>query len=42
VTALHNHMLHGTPVLYFMHFWAEDTAQNVSAGLRAAIDLLGK
>src|SRR4029453_19038022 len=29
VTALHNHMLHGTPVLYFMHFWAEDTTGNV-------------
>jgi hypothetical protein len=42
VTALHNHMLHGTPMLYFMHFWAEDTAQNVAAGLKAAIDLLAK
>ncbi len=42
ITALHNHMLHGTPVLYFMHFWAEDTPQNVAAGLRAAMDLLGK
>jgi biotin operon repressor len=42
VTALHNHMLHGTPMLYFMHFWAEDTAQNVAVGLRAAIDLLAK
>jgi Domain of Unknown Function (DUF1259) len=42
VTALHNHMLHGTPVLYFMHFWAEDTTGNVGAGLKAAVDLLGK
>jgi len=42
VTALHNHMIHGTPALYFMHFWAEDTAQNVAAGLKAAIDLLAK
>lgn len=42
VTALHNHMLHGTPMLYFMHFWAEDTAQNVAAGLKAAVDLLKK
>ena len=23
VTALHNHMLHGSPELYFMHFWGE-------------------
>src|SRR5262245_38591662 len=42
VTALHNHMLHGTPQLYFMHFWAEDTAENVAAGLKAAVDLLAK
>jgi hypothetical protein len=42
VTALHNHMLHGTPTLYFMHFWAEDTAPSVAAGLKAAVDLLAK
>jgi hypothetical protein len=42
VTALHNHMLHGTPALYFMHFWAEDTAPSVAAGLKAAVDLLAK
>jgi len=42
ITSLHNHMLHGTPVLYFMHFWAEDTPQNVGAGLKAALDLLAK
>jgi biotin operon repressor len=42
ITSLHNHMLHGTPVLYFMHFWAEDTAANVGAGLKAAVDLLAK
>ncbi len=42
VAALHNHMLHGTPTLYFMHFWAEDTPANVAAGLKAAVDLLAK
>jgi hypothetical protein len=42
VTALHNHMLHGSPALYFMHFWAEDTVANVAAGLKAAVDLLAK
>jgi hypothetical protein len=42
VAALHNHMLHGTPTLYFMHFWAEDSAANVAAGLKAAVDLLAK
>jgi hypothetical protein len=42
IAALHNHMLHGSPALYFMHFWAEDTPQNVGAGLKAGIDLLAK
>jgi hypothetical protein len=42
ITALHSHMLHGTPTLYFMHFWAEDTPANVAAGLKAATDLLAK
>lgn len=42
ITSLHSHMIHGTPVLYFMHFWAEDTAPNVAAGLKAAVDLLAK
>ena len=42
IAALHNHMLHGTPTLYFMHFWAEDTPASVAAGLKAAVDLLAK
>ncbi len=42
VTALHNHMLHATPTLYFMHFWAEGTPADVGAGLKAAVDLLAK
>jgi hypothetical protein len=42
ITALHNHMLHGTPALMFMHFWAHDTADRVAAGLKAAVDLLAK
>ncbi len=42
VTALHNHMLHGTPELYFMHFWAEGDVPTVAAGLKAALDQLKK
>jgi hypothetical protein len=42
ITSLHSHMIHGTPALYFMHFWAEDTPANVAAGLKAAVDLLAK
>jgi hypothetical protein len=38
VTAVHSHMLDESPRLFFMHFWANDTAANLSAGLRAALD----
>ena len=37
ITALHNHMLHGSPDLYFMHFWALGAPDAVGAGLRAAL-----
>ncbi len=42
VTALHNHLVHGSPDLYFMHFWADDTAQKVAQGLRAGLDAMKK
>jgi hypothetical protein len=38
VTALHSHMLTETPRLFFMHFWANDDAQKLARGLRAAMD----
>ena len=38
VTALHSHMLTDTPHLFFMHFWANDDAQKLAHGLRAALD----
>jgi biotin operon repressor len=38
VTALHNHMLDDQPRLFFMHFWANDDAQRLAKGLRAALD----
>ena len=38
VTALHSHMLDETPRLFFMHFWANDDAQKLARGLRAALD----
>ena len=38
VTALHNHMLDEQPRLFFMHFWANDDAQKLAEGLRAALD----
>lgn len=40
ITALHNHLVHGSPDLYFMHFWADDTAEKVAKGLRAGLDAM--
>ena len=42
VTALHNHMINGSPELYFMHFWAHDTPERVAAGLKAGLDAMGQ
>lgn len=38
VTALHSHMLGEEPRLFFMHFWANDDAVKLAAGLKAALD----
>ncbi len=38
VTAIHNHMLDDEPRIFFMHFWANDDAQKLAKGLRAALD----
>ena len=37
VSALHSHMLDETPRLFFMHFWSNDDASALAAGLRAAL-----
>jgi hypothetical protein len=42
IAALHNHMLHGSPELYFMHFWAVGDPQTVGAGLKAGLAELKK
>jgi hypothetical protein len=38
MTALHSQMLDEQPRLFFMHFWANDDAQKLAKGLRAALD----
>jgi len=38
VVSLHNHMLKEEPRIFFMHFWANDDAQTLAQGLRAALD----
>jgi hypothetical protein len=40
VTALHSHMIEDNPHLFFMHFWANDDAQKLAQGVRAALDLM--
>lgn len=40
VTALHNHLVHGSPDLYFMHFWADDSPEKVAKGLRAGLNAM--
>jgi len=37
ITALHSHMLEERPRLFFMHFWANDDAQKLAQGLKAAL-----
>jgi hypothetical protein len=38
VTALHSHMLTEHPRLFFMHFWADGSAQAIAEGIKAALD----
>lgn len=38
VVAIHNHMLNEQPRIFFMHFWANDDAEKLAHGLRAALD----
>lgn len=37
VTAIHNHMLDDEPRTFFIHFWANDDAQKLAQGIRAAL-----
>jgi hypothetical protein len=38
ITAIHSHMLTEQPRLFFVHFWANDDAQKLAKGLRAALE----
>jgi Domain of Unknown Function (DUF1259) len=42
VTALHNHMLEDQPRLFFMHYWANDDAQKLATGLKAALSKVNR
>jgi hypothetical protein len=42
VVALHNHMVHEKPRIFFLHYWGIDTAEKLAKGLREALNQTGK
>ncbi len=42
VVALHNHMVHEKPHVFFLHYWGIGNAEQLAKGLKSAIDQTGK
>lgn len=42
VVALHNHMVHEQPRIFFLHYWGVGNAEQLVKGLRAALNQTGK
>jgi hypothetical protein len=42
VVAVHNHMVHEQPRIYFLHYWGVGPAQQLAKGLKEALDQTGK
>ena len=42
VVAVHNHMVHEQPRIFFLHYWGIGNAEQLAKGLRAALDQTGK
>src|SRR5215217_1065257 len=42
VVAVHNHMVHEQPRIFFLHYWGVGNAEQLAKGLRAALDQSGK
>jgi hypothetical protein len=42
VVAIHHHMTTTQPTVYFLHYWGKGPAQKLAAGVKAAVDQLGK
>jgi hypothetical protein len=38
VVAVHNHMVHEQPRIFFLHYWGVGNAENLAKGLKAALD----
>jgi len=41
VVAVHNHMVHEEPRVFFLHYWGTGPADRLAQGLRAALDQTG-
>lgn len=42
VVAVHNHMVHEQPRIFFLHYWGVGPAEKLASGLKAALDQTGK
>jgi hypothetical protein len=42
VVAVHNHMVHEQPRIFFLHFWGIGPAESLARTLKAALDQTGK
>lgn len=42
VVAVHNHMVHEQPRIFFLHYWGVGNAEQLAKGLRAALNQTGK
>jgi hypothetical protein len=42
VVAIHNHMVHETPKIFFLHYWGVGNARQLATGLKAALNQTGK
>jgi hypothetical protein len=42
VVAIHNHMMSGEPMVYFLHYWGTGPVEKLAGGFRAALNELGK
>lgn len=42
VVAVHNHMVHEQPRIFFLHYWGVGPAEKLAKGLKAALDQTGK
>jgi len=42
VVAVHNHMIHEQPRIFFLHYWGVGNAEQLAKGLKVALDQTGK